>query len=276
MFGTKLSIVARLFLLALAAEANAAHADVLELKDGTILNGRYMGGTASSVRFESSLGVTVIETSQAVALTFTSTPASTPPSATPASTPPSATPAAPPNAPAAVAGAATTAAVIAPVAVTLPAGSTLLVRMMDGISSRNSPGSRFTTTLDSDLVVNGVLVARAGTRVYGTLRSAKQAGRAFGQSTIAIGLTEIVLPGGTQQIATSNYKDAGAKSIKKTAGGAAVGAAIGGIADGGSGAKKGAAIGATASLLKKGETVTIPPGALLEFQLTQPLTVRTP
>jgi hypothetical protein len=45
--------------------------------------------------------------------------------------------------------------------------------------------------------------------------------------------------------------------------------------DGGDGAGKGAAIGATASLLKKGQTVTIPPGRLLEFTLTQPVTVRT-
>ena len=39
-------------------------------------------------------------------------------------------------------------------------------------------------------------------------------------------------------------------------------------------AGKGAAIGATASLLKKGQTITVPPGALLEFTLTQPVTLR--
>ncbi len=57
--------------------------------------------------------------------------------------------------------------------------------------------------------------------------------------------------------------------------GAAGGAAIGAIVDGGDGAAKGAAIGATASLLKKGQTITVPPGTLLEFTLTQPVTVRT-
>ena len=35
-----------------------------------------------------------------------------------------------------------------------------------------------------------------------------------------------------------------------------------------------APIGATASLLKKGQTITVPPGALLEFTLSQPLSVR--
>ena len=54
--------------------------------------------------------------------------------------------------------------------------------------------------------------------------------------------------------------------------GAAAGAAVGAIAGD---AGKGAAIGATASLLKKGQTITIPPGTLLEFTLTQPITVPT-
>ena len=55
--------------------------------------------------------------------------------------------------------------------------------------------------------------------------------------------------------------------------GAAAGAAVGAIVNGGEGAGKGAGIGATASLLKKGQTVTIPPGTLLEFTLTQPVTM---
>jgi len=59
----------------------------------------------------------------------------------------------------------------------------------------------------------------------------------------------------------------------KTAKGAAAGAAIGAIADGGDGAAKGAAIGAVASGLKKGESVSVSPGALLEFKLQQPVSV---
>ena len=50
-------------------------------------------------------------------------------------------------------------------------------------------------------------------------------------------------------------------------------AAIGAIADGGDGAAKGAAIGAVASGLKKGEAVVLKPGVVLEFKLQQPLTV---
>jgi len=43
-------------------------ADFLELKNGTTLNGKYVGGSAGTVRFETSAGVQLIETSQAVAL----------------------------------------------------------------------------------------------------------------------------------------------------------------------------------------------------------------
>jgi hypothetical protein len=52
-----------------------------------------------------------------------------------------------------------------------------------------------------------------------------------------------------------------------------VGTAVGAIADGSKGAAKGAAIGAVATGLKKGEAIVIPPGELLEFKLQQPLNV---
>ena len=48
-----------------------AQADVLELKNGKVLNGKYAGGTAATVRFSTGTGTEVIETSQIVALTFT-------------------------------------------------------------------------------------------------------------------------------------------------------------------------------------------------------------
>ena len=84
----------------------------------------------------------------------------------------------------------------------------------------------------------------------------------------------MVINGQPMPISSSSYKEAGEASIKKAARGAAAGAAIGAIADGGDGAAKGAAIGATAGALRKGQTITIPPRALLEFTLAQPLTLR--
>ena len=142
--------------------------------------------------------------------------------------------------------------------------------MVDPVSSRDPQGKRFTTTLDADLAVNGVVVARAGTKVYGRIQSAQQARRYAGQSTLDLRLTEIAMGPSLVPLVTGPYAQAGAKSIGKTARGAAGGAAIGAIAGD---AGKGAAIGAVASGLKKGEAVSVSPGTLLEFRLQQPLSV---
>src|SRR5262245_8398565 len=230
-----------------------ASADVLELKNGKTLNGKYVGGTAGTIRFETSEGVQVVETAQALALTFTGGGATT----------------------ATATAAAPVAAAPAPAtsAVSVPAGTALLVRMVDSVSSRDSQGKRFTTTLESDLAVNGTVVAKAGTKVYGRVQSAQQAGRLAGQSSLDLRLTEIAVGPNLVPLMTSGYAQAGASSVGKTARGAAAGAAIGAIADGGDGAAKGAAIGAVASGVRKGSAVSVNPGSVLEFKLQQPVSV---
>ena len=231
---------------ALVVWSLSASADVLELKNGKMLKGKYAGGTGAIVNFTTGEGTQAIETKEIVALTFTAQ-ASPPPAAAPQAA--------------------------TPASLTIPAGTVLLVRMMDPVSSKNAPGANFTTKLEADLMVNNIVVAKAGTPIYGKVQSATQARRAAGKSTLDLRLAQMVIGSANIPIVTSEYKEAGANSLRKTAGGAAAGAAIGAVVDGGSGAGKGAAIGATASLLKKGETVTVPPGTLLEFTLMQPVTV---
>jgi hypothetical protein len=231
----------------------SARADVLELRSGKLLTGKYVGGTAGTVRFETDAGVQVIETSQALALSFSSSGGG-------GSTGGGTAKATPAPAP-------------APTQVTVPAGTTLLVRMVDPVSSKDPQGKRFTTTLESDLAVNGTVVAKAGTKVYGRIQSAQQARRYTGQSKLDLRLTEVAAGPNLVPISTSGFASAGSRSVGKAARGAAAGAAIGGIADGGDGAAKGAAIGAVASGIKKGETVSVSPGTLLEFQLQQPVSL---
>ncbi|MHC1764515.1 MAG: hypothetical protein AB9869_09430 [Verrucomicrobiia bacterium] len=240
--------VITLLILAGALLAGSAQADLLELKNGNVLNGKYAGGTAGTVQFVTSAGQQVIETSQIVALTFT-TPAAPAAEAAPATVP----------APVAAA---------APSSVSLPSGTVLLVRMMDSVSSKSAPGANFTSKLEYDLVVNGVPAVKAGTLIYGKVAASSQARRAVGRSSLDLRLAQMVVGGKPVPITTSGYKQAGDASVKQAARGAAAGAAIGAIA-GDAGA--GAAIGATAGALKKGETITIPPGTLLEFTLTQPV-----
>src|ERR1051326_9273520 len=174
-------------LLPLCGTALNLKADVLELKNGQVLSGKYNGGTAGTLRFETSSGQQVIKPSQALALTFTGAgPSAAAPAATPvASAPPAAA---------------------APTSVTVPAGTMLLVRMMDGASSRDRRGKRFTTTLETDLVVNGTMVARAGSRVYGRVYNAKQAGRMVGRSVLDLRLSELTVGGSLVPILTGPYE----------------------------------------------------------------------
>ncbi len=257
-----LKTIPRLLLSAiLTGMAAQAYADVLELKNGSVLNGKYVGGTAGTVRFEALGSMQVIATGDIIALTFT-----TPASAKPATAAPPAAAAPVAAAPTAVPAAATAKSV------TLPAGTTLLVRMMDSISSKNAAGTKFTTKLEYNLASGGVVAVKGGTIIYGKVQSSTQARRAFGKSTLDLRLAQMVVGGQPVPVMTSGFQQAGENSIKKAARGAAVGAAIGAIADDDAG--KGAAIGATASLLKKGETVTVPPNTLLEFTLSQPVTIQ--
>jgi hypothetical protein len=239
--------------------AVAAEADVLELKTGQVMTGKYMGGTAGTIRLETAEGVKVIEAAQAVALTFTGPIA---PEAAPAATTP-ASPAVPPPF-----------TVTAPGSVVVPAGTVLLVRMVDGAGSRDPQGKRFATVLETDLVVNSVMVAKAGTKVYGRVEKASQAGRLAGKSELDLRLRELTVGGALVPIMTSSYDQAGARSIGKTAKGAVAGAAVGALV-GKDSVGKGAAIGALASGLKPGQPIVVPPETLLEFEIQQPVTINT-
>jgi hypothetical protein len=130
--------------------------------------------------------------------------------------------------------------------VTVPVGTSLLVRMIDTVdSSKNAVGSRFSASLETNLEVDGVVVAPAGTKMYGRLVQSKEAGRVAGKSELRLELTEIVLNGTTHPVLSSDYqltgKSSGGRSAKRIFGGAGLGAAVGAIAGN---AGMGAAIGA--------------------------------
>ena len=155
-------------------------------------------------------------------------------------------------------------------AVTIPSGTSLLVRTVDRLSSNDAAGKSFAARLDSNLVVKGKVVIPAGSKVYGRVESSKSAGRAFGQSKLSLSLRKIVVDGRPVAIATGSCEQVGPRSGRKTAGrtaaGALVGAAFGGPA-------AGAAIGAATGLIGKGKSVDAPAGTLFEFRLTQAVSV---
>lgn len=166
--------------------------------------------------------------------------------------------------------------------ITVPAGTSILVRMLDTVdSSKNSPGSRFTATLETNLVVNGAVVVPKGNTVYGRLEEAKQAGRATGSSEVQLELTDIVIGGTAYPILTSDYQvkgsGSGKRSAKRLLGGAGLGAAIGAMAgNAGTGAAIGATAGAVGSVAQKGQAVKVPSETLIEFRLQQPAPLPSP
>ena len=262
-------VLSTLRAVAVAALAlSQAQADVLELRSGELLNGRFMGGTQTSVRFEVSGSLRVVATTEILALTFDSAP--TPAAAPPAAPAPAATPAAPPAAPPAAAPKPQPAAGKAPV--TVPAGTSIPIRLKDALdSNRHSSGHRFTAVLEGNLEVGGTVVARKGSPVYGELVGSKRSGRLRGRSEFSVRLTGISIDGTIVQISSSGCTVVTENTAKRTAGTVARGAAIGGLAKGSKGAKNGAKWGAGVAVLTSGNSIFIPAGTLLEFSLAAPL-----
>jgi hypothetical protein len=299
---TMVAVVLGLFI------AGTAVADTLELKDGRVLQGRYLGGTQAVLRFEINGEVQTFNVSEAVALTFTGTtsateaPAPAPPSGTsklPAPTAPdSAAPSSdgrqapvasedvPPPAARPTSLAPGTSRAQDPAApygeITIPAGQSLLVRMIDGVdSSKNQVGDVFHASLETDLYIRDTLVARKGTDVYGRLAEVKEAGHLSGSAELQLELIRIVIDGHDYPLVSSDYslkgQGRGSDTAKKVGGGAVFGAIIGAIAGGGKGAAIGAgagsAAGAGVQVFTRGKQVKVPSETLLEFRLEQPATV---
>jgi hypothetical protein len=161
----------------------------------------------------------------------------------------------------------------------VPAGTRILVRTIDPIdSTKQKTGDRFTASLETNLVVDNIVVAPRGAAVYGRLAAASSSGRMSGSSALSLELTDIVIRGTAYPLLTTTYdikgKGEGGNTTKKILGGAGLGALIGGIAGGGKGAGIGALVGGGAGTAvaasKKGEQLSIPSETLLEFRLQQP------
>ena len=58
-------------------------------------------------------------------------------------------------------------------AATIPAGTTLVVETLDTISSQDRVGKKFAAQLDRDVVVNGTVLLRAGTKVVGKVETSR-------------------------------------------------------------------------------------------------------
>ncbi len=287
---------ASLLFFAGAALVGIALGDTLELKTGQIVQGRFVGGSPLNIRFEVNGKEQIFPTRDVLNIGFddTSDASNVPaPLSTPAppddqraaqqdSAPPPPPPAdaAPPPSPQ---QSNSMPQQNGPVvhAITIPAGTSLLIRMIDDVDSSTSRvGDPFQASLESPLVVNNTVVAPKGADVFGELQRVKSAGKISGAAQLTLALTGIRINGNVVPVNSTTYelagKSRGAQSGERIGGGAVVGAVIGAIAGGGKGAAIGAGVGAGAGtavqVMTHGDQVRIPSETLLEFTLEQDVT----
>jgi hypothetical protein len=264
-FSTNLGVVI-VFCLA----ASTGWADSLELKNGSLIKGKFLGGTETEISFEVGSSVQKYNLGDIVSLKFDSerTASDVPTRANGLLSRKPRT--------AEHSGAETFATV------TLPAGTRISVRTIDGIdSTKNHVGDRFQASLEEPLMVDGNVIVAKGANVYGRLAESKESGTFTGRSQLRLELTGIVVNGQTLPVATGEYeltgKSRGASTAKRTVGGAAVGSIIGALAGGGKGAAVGAGvgggIGAGSEVITKGDQVKVPSETLLDFTLQQELSI---
>lgn len=233
----------------------AALADTVVLKDGTVLQGTFKGGTAEAVQFEVDGKIETVALADITSLTFSPRETQTAAAAQPA--PPAA----------ATATAAETKAASGPI--TVPAGSKITLKTKDAVSTASNPkGSKFTAVMEANLAVNGQVAVPKGTVVYGTVLES-EGGRRIGKQRIVVTFTELSINDQMVPIVTDDVgAEGGRGGAAKTVGaGALIGAAAG---DAGAGAL----VGAGAALLAGGNHIQVPAGTLVEVSLKQPVTIQ--
>jgi hypothetical protein len=259
-------------LITVLLAALIARADSLELKNGSRINGRFLGGSENEISFQVGSSVQKFSCSDIVSIKFDSDAAVSETSHESDRVPLN-------NSENAEHASRQTS-----VSVTIPAGTRISVRTIDGIdSAKNDVGDRFQASLEEPLIVDGNVVVAKGADVYGRLAESKESGTFSGRSQLRLELTGIVVNGQTTPVITGEYeltgKSRGASTAKRTFGGAAVGSLIGAIAGGGQGAAigagVGAGVGAGSETITKGDQVKVPSETLIDFILQQEVSITT-
>lgn len=124
--------------------------------------------------------------------------------------------------------------------ITVPVGTSLMVKTGEEVTSNDAPGRRFSAALQANLMAGDVVVAKAGTQVYGQVVSSGEIGRGIvaQHSDLVLSLTDINIEGTMYPIQTGSFSEN------------------------------------TTSVILRRRSVVVPAGSLLEFKLKAPLTVK--
>jgi hypothetical protein len=181
----------------------------------------------------------------------------------------------------------------------IPAGTHILLRMMNSINTRTAAeGNQVYLQTAAPVAINDQIVIPAGAYVQGTISHVRRSGRVKGRAELGIHLDTMTLPSGKtvkiaprlesvdsnesgqqvnseNQIAQAPQKERDAARIAITAGS---GAAIGGIAGAswhgaGIGAAAGSAVGLATAMLTRGSEVELRQGTTLDVALARDLRI---
>ena len=239
-----------------------ATADTLVLKNGSHLEGTFLGGDARTVKFESNDHVTSYPVADIYSVRFTSSAASTPvPSTVPVPKP------------------------VAWPAVQIMANTPISVRLIDPIRSATAaPGSIYRASVDAPIYAGGRVAIPAYSSAVVQIVDRNGSGHIAGNTSLILALTKVEVGGTAYDVSTTDVVEAsgnrGSTSAKITGGTAAAGAVLGAIAGGGRGAAigagSGAVVGAAASVLRPGQKVNLASETKLTFRLATPLLLSAP
>lgn len=256
----------------LCALTGLAGADTLRLKDGTVLQGTFLGGSAREIRFDNGESVRNYPVEQVRGIEFQPSAATNYNSEARSER----RPAYSNN----DSGNYNSGSYSGGGYGEVPAGTVVVVRLIDSVDSRTAQlGQTFAASVDEPVVSNGQTIIPRGSDVVLKLVEDRQSGRIAGETSLGLALSNIRINGRMVDFTSDEVQERsssrGARSGKVIGGGAALGAIIGAIAGGGSGAAigaaSGAAVGTGAQVATKGQRVRVPSETRLSFRTTAPV-----
>src|SRR6185369_12929332 len=179
------------------ALATFAFADTVKLKNGRVVQGTYLGGSARQVRMEVGDQIQTLDVADIDRIEFGGEVAAAAPATRPAPVPekapearpvlmrPDPAPAPAPQQAAASQG-----------ALELPAGTNLTIRMIDAVDSEVArTGQTFQASLDQPVVIGNNVAIPRGADVVVKLVDAKESGTFTGRAELALSLQSIKVNG---------------------------------------------------------------------------------
>lgn len=107
-------------------------------------------------------------------------------------------------------------------AVTIPAGTTLVVRTLHNVFTGDAPGKAVAMKLDQDVTVNGKVALPAGTKISGQVVTSKRTGSITRSADLTVNITDAQVHGRTVAIKTTGAVSLGNPLARTTRRGVSV------------------------------------------------------